>query len=104
MIAEIVFFDLSPGLDVQDLMVKYKASAQKWADNPDLLHKWYFHDPVSNEGGGVYIWRDEEAALRWHGPEYLAMIERTYGHPPRIRRLPTLLHVDALSHAIRETS
>ncbi|MCA3643189.1 MAG: hypothetical protein IOC63_15265, partial [Methylobacterium sp.] len=43
----------------------------------------------------VYVWRTREAAAHWHGDEYKAMVERVYGHPPVIRVLDTLAHVDA---------
>jgi hypothetical protein len=77
------------------LLKRYESTAIKWAQNPDLLHKWYFYDETTHEGGGVYIWRTRAAAAHWHGVEYRAMIERLYGYPPEIRVLDTLLHVDA---------
>ncbi|WP_322086900.1 YdhR family protein [Burkholderia sp. BCC1999] len=95
MITEIVFFKLQPDVDVATLKMRYESTAAKWAQNPDLLHKWYFYDAATHEGGGVYVWRTREAAARWHGDEYKTMVERVYGHPPVIRVLDTLAHVDA---------
>ncbi|WP_323122686.1 YdhR family protein [Burkholderia alba] len=95
MITEIVFFKLMPDVDLRTLVERYETTAVKWANNPDLLHKWYHYDEATHEGGGVYIWRTREAAARWHDAEYKAMVERVYGHPPVIRVLDTLVHVDA---------
>ncbi|WP_176039846.1 YdhR family protein [Burkholderia stabilis] len=96
MITEIVYFKLQADVDVPTLQERYESTAAKWAQNPDLLHKWYFYDAQTHEGGGVYVWRTREAAERWHGDEYKAMVERVYGHPPAIRMLDTLAHVDAV--------
>ena len=95
MITEIVFFKLKPDVDIPTLLARYERTAVKWAENPDLLQKWYFHDAATREGGGVYIWRSREAAERWHGAEDKAMVEQVYGYPPEIRVLDTLGHVDA---------
>ncbi len=95
MITEIVFFKLRPDVDLPTLRDRYEATAVNWALNPDLLHKWYFYDAATHEGGGVYVWRTREAAAHWHGDEYKAMVERVYGFPPVIRVLDTIAHVDA---------
>lgn len=94
MITELVHFKLKRELTIESLIDAYKTTAEKWAKNPDLVQKWYFYDPVTHEGGGVYIWRDREAAARWHGPEYRAIVEKLYGYPPDIRILDALIHVD----------
>jgi hypothetical protein len=95
MITEIVSFKLAKDIDIPSLLERFKSTAVKWAQNPDLLHKWYFYDEATHEGGGVYIWRTREAAAHWHGAEFKAAIEKLYGHPPVIRVLDTLIHVDA---------
>lgn len=94
MITEIVFFKLAKGIDQPSLLKRYESTTVKWSQNPDLLHKWYFYDQITHEGGGVYIWRTREAAAHWHGVEYKAMIEKLYRRPPEIRVLDTLVHVD----------
>ncbi len=94
-VTEIVFFKLRPDIDLPTLLGHYEKAAIKWSTNPDLLHKWYYYDDATHEGGGVYVWRTREAAARWHDDEYKAMVEKVYGHPPVIRVLDTVLHVDA---------
>ena len=49
-----------------------------------------------------YFWPDREAAHRWHGREYEAMIEQTYGTRPRIQIFDALLYVDARTGRIDE--
>lgn len=95
MVTEIIFFKLAPDVDHRTLMERYLSTAGKWAQNPDLVQKYYYYDAATHEGGGVYIWRSREAAAHWHGDEYKAMVEKVYGHPPVIRVLDALIHVDA---------
>lgn len=72
----------------------YRQSASKWLANPDLVQKYYFFDQEGPTGGGIYIWRSRDAALRWHGEEYRAMVRSLYGAEPQIQILDALLHVD----------
>ena len=39
----------------------------------------------------------------WHGDEYKAMVERVYGHPPVIRVLDSVAHVDATQDGTRSS-
>ena len=102
MITEIVFFDLPDGISREELADKYRISASKWAQNPDLLTKYYFFDDGNNRGGGVYIWKDKASALRWHGEDYRNMIREVYGSEPEIRFLDTLAVVDNIASEISE--
>ena len=102
MITEIVFFDLPKGISREELLAKYRLSATKWAQNSDLVKKYYFFDRKKYLGGGIYIWKDRESALRWHGEDYRKMINDVYGSEPRIQFLDTLLTVDNLTKKIIE--
>ncbi|MBN3815400.1 hypothetical protein G3N57_01715 [Paraburkholderia sp. Se-20369] len=51
MITEIIFFKPRPDIDVPGLVERYERTAGKWAQNPGLLHKWYFYDEATREGG-----------------------------------------------------
>jgi hypothetical protein len=94
MIIEIVRFDLPPGTDRAKALELYQGSAAAWITNKDLIQKYYFYDETNRQGGGVYIWASREAAQKWHGEEYRAMIRRVYDSIPRIEILDALLHVD----------
>jgi hypothetical protein len=102
MITEIVFFKLPTDITREQLLQKYRGTAQKWAKNTDLARKYYFFDPDATYGGGVYVWKDMQAALRWHGQEYKDMIKEIYGSEPEIRYLETLIHVDNEAGIITE--
>ena len=102
MITEIVFFDLPSGTTRDTAMALYRKTSDKWVSNPGLIEKYYFFDDEKNLGGGVYIWPDREAASRWHGAEYEALVERIYGTRPRIQILDALIHVDPRTGCIEE--
>jgi hypothetical protein len=102
MIAEIVRFALPPGTRCADALALYRKSASHWLVNPDLVQKFYFFDAERGIGGGIYIWRSREAAARWHGDAYRAMVLSLYGSEPRIEILDALLHVDPVAGILAE--
>ncbi|MEL6318035.1 MAG: hypothetical protein AAFR16_10420 [Pseudomonadota bacterium] len=53
-------------------------------------------------GGGVYFWRDREAAARWRGEDFSAMVTARYGSAPRIQVSNALVHVDAAAGRFEE--
>jgi hypothetical protein len=102
-ITEIVFIDLPAGTTRADALAMYRKTAvDRWVSNPDLIEKYYFFDEETHLGGGVYIWPTREAAQRWHGQDYVAMVEATYGSPPRFQILDALLRVDPARGEITE--
>lgn len=94
-VLEWVEFDLPPGIGRADAMVLFRGTAAGWAANPDLVAKTYFFDEATSTGGGLYVWRSREAAVRWHGEEYRSMIRERYGSEPRIRMADAVLDVAA---------
>lgn len=94
MITVLVSFNLAPGTTRVRALDMYRKSANKWAKNVDLIEKYYYFDEKSLLGGGVFIWKSFEAAHRWHGPDYVAMVESVYGNPPLIQILDTLIHIE----------
>jgi len=93
MIIETVLITLPKGTDLSAAMALYEKTAAHWAANPDLIEKYYFFDPTTGEGGGVYFWPDRAAAEKWHGADYRQMIANVYGAEPRIRIFDALMHV-----------
>jgi len=102
MVTEIVFFDLPRGTNRAEALALYRQSAGQWVNNPDLFEKYYFFDEERCLGGGVYVWRTREAAKRWHGDAYRAMVEKRYGTPPRIEILEALVRVDPTAKRVEE--
>jgi hypothetical protein len=102
MITEIVQFDLPAGMTRADVLAKYRQTAPGWAGNADLLRKYYFFDAARSLGGGVYVWKNREAALRAHGEGYRARIRALYGSEPRMNFFDTLVLVDNLHGEVSE--
>lgn len=102
MITEIVYFKLPANITRQEVLEKYRTTASKWAQNTDLLRKYYFFDEQKSLGGGVYIWKDLAAAHRWHGQEYRDMIAKLYGSEPEITCIDALVLVDNVLGKIEE--
>jgi hypothetical protein len=75
----------------------YHRSAAKWLTNPGLVEKFYFFDAAQCVGGGGYYWGSREAAARWHGEEYRAVVHSLYGSEPRIQIMDALIHVDPVA-------
>ena len=70
MITEIVLFRLPEGMSREDAIAKYRLGVPAWQANPDLIRKAYLFDETSRRGGGVYHWKNIEAAKLGHGPEF----------------------------------
>jgi hypothetical protein len=70
MITEIVLFRLPEGMSREDAIAKYRLSVPAWQANPDLIRKAFLFDETSRRGGGVYHWKNIEAAKVGHGPEF----------------------------------
>ncbi len=102
MITVLISFKLAPGTTRADALKIYRHSAKKWANNADLIEKFYYFDEPTLLGGGVYIWKSIEAARRWHGSDYVAMVESVYGNAPRIQMLDTLIHIESTTMRIVE--
>ena len=64
MISEIVLFRLPEGMSRADDMAKYRARVPMWQANPNLIHKAFLFDDASRRGGGVYLWKNIEAAKK----------------------------------------
>jgi hypothetical protein len=103
-VTTIVFFKLAAGIDRRALVERYESTAKKWVENPDLIEKWYFYNEQAHEGGGIYIWKNLEAAKHWLGADYQATIERLYGYPPRIQFLDAVMRVDPLQKTYHTVS
>lgn len=93
MMIETTLINLRKGVDRNHVMALYEKTAARWAANPDLIEKYYYFDPTTAEGGGVYFWPDRAAAEKWHGADYRRMVTDIYGSEPRIRIFDALMRV-----------
>jgi hypothetical protein len=56
--------------------------------------KNYLFDGEARQGGGVYLWKDIEAAKRWHDDAWRSKVVELYGSEPVIRYFETPFVVD----------
>jgi hypothetical protein len=94
MITEIVLFRLPEGMSREDAIAKYRLSIPAWRANPDLIRKAFLFDEASRRGGGVYYWKNIEAARLGHGPEFQKRIQSTYGCQPEFQYFETPIVID----------
>jgi hypothetical protein len=94
MISEIVLFRLPDGVSRADAMVKYRARVPMWQANPDLIHKAFLFDEKSRRGGGVYLWRNIEAAKKARGPAFEEAIESIFGSKPEFQYFEAPIVID----------
>ncbi len=61
-----------------ELKRRYKERLPKFQALPGLLQKYYFHDPASDEWGGVYLWDSQESLEAYKESELRKSIPETY--------------------------
>src|SRR5262249_36071353 len=64
MITEIITFEIPDGMTRDQVVANYRRSAPGWRANADRIRKNYLYDANTRRAGGVYLWRNLEAALR----------------------------------------
>lgn len=94
MITEIVTFKLPEGMTRKEVISKYETTAPKWKANPDLIRKNYLIDLDNGIAGGVYLWKEQADAEKWHGPEFQKMVKDSYGAEPNFQYFETPILVD----------
>ncbi|MGB8896073.1 MAG: hypothetical protein WA322_05560 [Pseudolabrys sp.] len=94
MISEIVLFRLPEGMSRRDAMAKYRLRVPMWQANPDLIHKAFLFDEASRRGGGVYLWKNIEAAKKAHGPAFQEGIQSIFGAKPEFQYFEAPIVID----------
>jgi hypothetical protein len=94
MISEIVLFRLPEGMSREDAMAKYRARVPMWQANTDLIHKAFLFDEASRRGGGVYLWKNIEAAKKAHGPAFQEGIQSIFGARPEFQYFEAPIVID----------
>jgi hypothetical protein len=94
MISEIVLFRLPEGMSREDAMAKYRARVPMWQANQDLIHKAFLYDEASRRGGGVYLWKNIEAAKKAHGPAFQEAIQSIFGAKPEMQYFEAPIVID----------
>jgi hypothetical protein len=94
MITEIVLWKMPDGMSREEVLTKFRSSVAAWQANPDLIHKAFVFDETSRRGGGVYLWKNIEAAKQAHGPEFQERIESAFGANPEFQYFDTPVVID----------
>jgi len=100
MITEIITFNIPDGMTRGEVVANYRRSAPSWRANPDLIRKNYLYDADNRRAGGVYLWRNMDAARRARDAAWLERVRRNYGSEPVVQYFETPLVAD---NAIGET-
>ena len=103
MITEIVTFKIPEAMSRDQVLERFRQTAAKWHDNPDLIRKNYLFDSETGVAGGVYLWPDVPTAKKWHDAAWCKMVEETYGSAPEFRYFDTPIVVDNAAAEIVET-
>ncbi len=94
MITEVITFALPEGMTREDVIQNYRDTTEKWRNVNDLIRKSYLYDAEARLGGGVYHWKNVEAADHWHGEEWREFVRDLYGSDPVVRRFEVPIVAD----------
>jgi hypothetical protein len=94
MISEIVLFRLPEGMTREEALTKYRARIPAWQANADLIHKAFIYDAETGRGGGVYLWKNIEAAKKAHGPAFQEAIQSLFGSKPEMQYFEAPIVID----------
>jgi hypothetical protein len=94
MITEIVLWKMPEGMSREEILTKFRASVPTWQANPDLVHKAFLFDETSRRGGGVYLWKNVEAAKQAHGQAFQDRINAVFGATPEFQYFDAPVVID----------
>jgi hypothetical protein len=100
MITEIVLWKMPEGMSREEILTKFRASVPIWQANPDLVHKAFLFDEKSRRGGGVYLWKNVEAAKQAHGPAFQDLINAVFSARPEFQYFDAPVVIDNASKQV----
>jgi hypothetical protein len=103
MITEIVLWKMPKGMSRNDIINKFRASVPTWQANPNLIHKAFLFDEKSRRGGGVYLWKNIEAAKLAHGPAFKDRIDAVFGDRPDFQYFDSPVVIDTVAKQVHIT-
>ena len=104
MISEIVLFRLPDGLSRDEAMAKYRARVPAWQSNSDLIHKAFLYDETTRRGGGVYLWKNIEAAKEAHGAAFEQAIQSIFGSKPEMQYFEAPIVIDNAAQRVLDAA
>ena len=94
MITEIVLWKMPEGMSREEILTKFRASVPTWQANPNLVHKAFLFDESSRRGGGVYLWKNIDAAKQAHGQAFQDRIKSVFGASPEFQYFDAPVVID----------
>jgi hypothetical protein len=94
MITEIVLWRLPEGMSQKEVTAKFRASVPTWQAKSDLVHKAFLFDEQTRRVGGVYLWKNLEAAKEAHGPAFQERIKSVFSATPEFQYFATPIVID----------
>jgi hypothetical protein len=104
MITEIVLWRLPQGMSREEVKAKYRLSVPSWQSNPDLIHKAFLFDEGSRRGGGVYLWKNIEAARQAHDEAFQERIRSIFGNQPECQYFETPIVIDNIAKKVTDVA
>jgi hypothetical protein len=103
LITEIVIFNLPRPMSREEVIAAFRATAPSWRENPDLIRKNYLYN-AGGQVGGVFTWKTQAAAQKWHGEAWRKKAREVYGTDPVITYYETPFVVDnVLNDTVEDT-
>ena len=100
MITAIVEFQLPHPMSLEEAKATFQGTAPKYLNMPGLVRKYYFRTEDGARAGGIYLWKNKQAALAVYTDEWKAFVRGKYGTDPKLTFLDCPVVVDNISNEI----
>ena len=90
MITALVLYDLPETIGLEECRAHFTKISPDFLDVADLVSKQFICMEDGKTAGGVYMWKNQEAAKSFYSGPWLDGIRARYGNDPRITFFETL--------------
>jgi heme-degrading monooxygenase HmoA len=97
MIVAVVQFDLREPMTLEAAAISFAQSAPAYETIPGLIRKHFLVNEDGSTAGGIYLWRDRDAADAWFTDPWKDRIELKFGHRPTVSYFVSPVSVDGRS-------
>jgi hypothetical protein len=88
-------FNVPAGTSKAQLIETINGSAHTYEGIPGLIRKYYGIAPDGASLAGIYLWESRDAADAFYTSEWLAMVTKRWGSPPRRQDWETPMVVES---------
>jgi hypothetical protein len=104
MITEIVLWKMPDGMSRDEIVAKFKSTVPTWQANQNLIHEAFLFDATSRRGGGVYLWKNIDAAKQAHGPAFQERIKTIFGANPEFQYFDAPVVIDNIAKQVTDSA